>query len=104
MRTAIIANVANVVAAAQLNVVAVVRDADRRGFLRTGSRLFGPWGKKTGKSHASKHCTTCFAAPPASGERAEYPRMLTARLRDGQWRSRRLSTSLLAASALGIAG
>ena len=103
MRTAIIANVANVVAAAQLNVVAVVRDADRRDSLRTSSRFFGPWGKHLGKSHASK-CASGSVAPPASGERAEYPRMLTARLRDGQWGSQRLSTSLLAASALGIAG
>jgi len=104
MRTAINANIANVVAAAQLNVVAVVRDADRRGSGKR-SRLFGPFGgKKSAKSHASKHETSSATFPAAPGEHAGYPRMFAACQQGRLWRSRQLSTLLPAAFALGIAG
>jgi hypothetical protein len=112
MRTAINA-IANVVAAAKLNVVAV-RDADRTGS-GSRSRLFGPFGgKKSAMKHAYKHAPST-TVPATPGEIAEYPRMLAAcqqgRLGLGvcrtgsHWRRReQLSTLLLAEFALGIAG
>jgi hypothetical protein len=116
MRTAILANLVHVVVAAQLDVVAVVRNADRNSSL--SSRLYGfLGGKKMGTPHARNPLAASPSLPVAPmssavGQRAEYARMLTARpsgrvacvCQAGGWRSERHSTSLLAALALGIAG
>jgi hypothetical protein len=102
MRTAINA-IANVVAAAKLNVVAV-RDADRTGS-GSRSRLFGPFGgKKSAMKHAHQHAPSTIV-PATPGETAEYPRMLAACQQGRLWRRReQLSTLLSAEFALGIAG
>lgn len=109
MRNVNFANVAQVVAA-QLNVVAVVRNTERQGS-DTRSRLsFGPSaGKRLGKPHASQHPATPTSIPAAPGSidttRTERSYRMFAACQQGRlWRSLQLSKLLPATFALAIAG
>lgn len=101
--------VANVVAANQLNVVAVVRGTDRTGSdAKRSSRLcFGPSaGIKSLSHHAKKHAAPA-TAPTAPGQlemrlQVAYS-MLAACQRGRLWRSQRQTPSL-ATLELALAG
>jgi hypothetical protein len=112
MRNAILANVANIVAANGLDVVAVVRNASTHSSM-PGTRLFGlGGGTSTASSQGSWPCASPRPYTAAPGKHAEHQRAFAAcrvdRLkRDsmaGNGRSQRLCTSLLAATASRRAG
>lgn len=108
MRIVINARNANVVAA-ELNVVAVARRADRGGSGRSSRLSFGPSVGKKLKSHASQKHSTSTISPAASGDidaaRTERSYRMFAACQQGRlWRKPQLSTLLPATFALGIAG